>query len=150
MALTELKKRRDEERVPDVFRGVSNLFDEFLRNEFLTRETGFVPGVNISEDNENFFVEVAVPGYTKEDIKVEMNNHILTISAEKKEEEVMEVEKTFTRREFSYGSFSRTLALPETVREEKIKAKYENGILRFVLPKKEEAKPQPAKTIEIE
>ncbi len=64
-----------------------------------------------------------------------MANHMLTISAERKEEG-----KTFSKREFTYGSFKRSFSLPETVKEEKIKAKYENGILRLVLPKKEQEK----------
>ncbi len=148
MALTKLMKKSNGEKLPDVFGGVSNIFDDFLRNEFLTRETGFIPGVNISEDKKNYFVEISAPGYLKDDIKVEMSNHMLTISAEKKEEQEKQ-EKSFFRKEFSYGSFTRSFSLPETVKEDKIKAKYDNGILRLTLPKKEETKSK-SKAISIE
>ena len=74
---------------------------------------------------------------------------MLTISSEKKTENETKEGEQFTRREFSYQSFSRSFTLPETVESEKIKAKYDNGILKLNIPKKEEAKPKPVKQIEI-
>ena len=85
---------------------------------------------------------------TKEDFNLELNDDVLTISSEKKVENE-EKKDNYTRREFSFQSFKRSFSLPETVDSANIHAKYENGILTIDLPKKEEAKPQPARTIEI-
>ena len=150
MALTELMKKTNGERTPDIFRGFSNIFDEFFRNELMTRDiSGFVPAVNIGEDNDNYFVEIAAPGYSKEDFKVEMVDHMLSISAERQKEE-SEEQKNYSRKEFTYGSFKRTLSMPETVNEEDIHAKYQDGVLKLTLPKKEESKAKPPKEIDIE
>lgn len=101
------------------------------------------------EDVEGFDVEVAAPGFKKADFNIELNNDQLTISSEKKANEEMKEDEAFTRREFSYQSFSRTFTLPRIVETDKIKAKYENGILRITIPKKEEAKPKPSRQIAI-
>lgn len=85
----------------------------------------------------------------KKDFKIELNNSLLTISSEKKVENEIVEGQQFTRREFSYQSFCRSFTLPQIVENEKIVAKYENGILTVNIPKKEEAKPKPAKQIEI-
>jgi len=92
---------------------------------------------------------MSAPGLEKKDFKIELNNSVLTISSEKKVENETKDDQQFTRREFSYQSFSRSFNLPETVESEKIAAKYENGILSINIPKKEEAKPKPVKQIEI-
>ena len=91
---------------------------------------------------------MAVPGFKKSDFKIGLENEKLSISAEIKVEEG-EKEANFTRKEFSYESFKRTFILPETVDEGAINANYNNGILTVSIPKKEEAKPKPARTIEI-
>lgn len=109
-----------------------------------------VPSVNIQETEENFLVEVAAPGRSREDFQIELDNEILTISSEdKKENEVKENNGKYTRREFSYSSFKRSFSLPETIDSEKIAATYKNGVLEITLPKKEEAKAQPKRMIEI-
>jgi len=92
---------------------------------------------------------MSAPGFEKGDFKIELNNSLLTISSEKKIENETKEGQQFTRREFSYQSFSRAFTLPETVEGEKIAAKYENGILSINIPKKEEAKPKPVKQIKI-
>jgi HSP20 family protein len=74
---------------------------------------------------------------------------LLTISSEKKNENETKEGETYTRREYSYQSFSRSFTLPKTVDAEKISAKYENGVLSLAIPKKEEAKPKPVKQITI-
>ncbi|HIP37092.1 MAG TPA: Hsp20/alpha crystallin family protein [Crocinitomix sp.] len=107
-----------------------------------------LPAVNIKETEDDFQVSVAVPGFDKNDFNIELDNNILTISSEKEVENEVEGEK-YTRREFNYQSFKRTFTLPELVDEEKISAKYENGVLNVVIPKKEEAKPKPARQIKI-
>ncbi|MCC6383897.1 MAG: Hsp20/alpha crystallin family protein [Bacteroidia bacterium] len=107
-----------------------------------------VPAVNISETDENFRIEVAAPGMNKEDFKISVENDLLTISAEKKEEKSDKNER-FTRQEFSYVSFSRSFNMPEMVDTEKINASYNNGVMVIILPKQEEAKPKPVREIKI-
>ncbi|RLD50088.1 MAG: Hsp20/alpha crystallin family protein, partial [Bacteroidetes bacterium] len=95
--------------------------------------------------------EMAAPGLEKKDFKIELFGDTLSISSEKKLENEMKIneDEQFTKKEFSYQSFSRSFTLPNTVDEDKIKAKYDNGILSVFIPKKEEAKPKPAKQIAI-
>ena len=124
-----------------------NIFDWSNRNFSTTNTT--LPSVNIKEDNDGFQVEMAAPGLKKNDFKVELNNDLLTISCEKQYENEAKEEEKFTKREFSYQSFSRSFTLPVTVQGDKIKAKYENGILKITIPKREEAKPKPIKQIAI-
>jgi len=107
-----------------------------------------VPGANIIENEKDFKIELAAPGLEKKDFKVEVNNGVLTISAEKKEEKKEENEN-YKRREFSYNSFSRSFTLPDNSVPDKIDAKYENGVLRLVLPKKEVTISKPAKQIKV-
>ncbi len=95
-----------------------------------------VPDANIIENGKDYKIELAAPGLERKDFKVEVENNILTISAEKKEEK-HEENNNYKRREFSYNSFKRTFTLPENSVSDKIDAKYENGILRLSLPKKE-------------
>jgi HSP20 family protein len=125
----------------------NDLFDWSTRNFSNTNTT--LPSVNIKEDVNGFEVDMAAPGFEKNDFKIELLNNLLTISSEKKVENETKEDQQFTRQEFSYQSFSRSFTLPNTVEGEKIMAKYENGILRVVIPKKEEAKPKPVKQIEI-
>lgn len=108
-----------------------------------------VPPVNIKETENSFLVELMAPGMKKEDFNIELDNELLTISAEVRSENSTQEEGKFTRREFGYSSFRRSFTLPETVKEEDIKAMYQDGILRIDLPKKEEALPKPKRLIEI-
>ncbi len=125
----------------------NDMFDWSNRNFSNTNTT--LPAVNIKEDDDGFEVEMSAPGLDKKDFKIELNNSVLTISSEKEVENETKEGQQFTRKEFSYQSFSRSFTLPETVEGEKIKAKYENGVLSVSIPKKEEAKPKPVKQIEI-
>jgi len=133
-----------------------SLFDRFFENDMFdwsnrnySNTNTTLPAVNIKEDEDGFEVEMSAPGLDKKDFKIELNNSVLSISSEKKAENETKEGQQFTRREFSYQSFSRSFTLPETAEGEKIKAKYENGILSVSIPKKEEAKPKPVKQIEI-
>lgn len=135
---------------------VPSLFDNFINNDFFGwPELNFpatdttLPSVNIRESEEDFEVEVAAPGFEKTDFKIELNHDQLTISSEKQNNEEVPEGQEYTRREFSYQSFTRSFTLPNSVDNEKIAAKYENGILRIIIPKKEEAKPKPPKQIPI-
>tara|TARA_R110002050_G_scaffold77282_7_gene164921 strand:- start:4011 stop:4463 length:453 start_codon:yes stop_codon:yes gene_type:complete len=140
---------RFSNQYPDLFDRFfdTNLFDWSNRNYSTTNTT--LPAVNIKEDHDGFEVEVAVPGFDKKDFKIDLNNSLLTISSEKKMDDETKEGQQFTRREFSYQSFSRSFTLPQTVESDKIVAKYENGILKVNIPKKEEVKPKPPKQIEI-
>ena len=140
----------------ELFPGM-NLFDDFFsrdlwnpdRNNFSSTNTT-IPLVNIKETNDSFEVEMAAPGMTKNDFKVELDSNVLTITSEKKDKFETKEGERYSRREFSYQSFLRSFQLPkEVVDAEKIEAKYENGVLRLVIPKKEEARPKPPKMIQI-
>jgi len=104
------------------------------------------PAVNISEQDDRFDLAVAAPGLSKEDFELEVDNNLITIRANK---EVQNEGTEYKVREFHYAGFQRTFQLPETVDFSKISAKYENGLLKVALPKKEEAKVQPTQKIEI-
>jgi len=137
-----------------------NNLDNFL-NDFLSdfdksfrrpANTGLFknrPAVNILETDDNFQIELAAPGLAKEDIKIDVEQDILKISAKKTTEKEGKEEKKYTLREFNISNFERTFTLPETVDNQAISAKFENGILVLTLTKKEEAKPVPPRTIVI-
>ncbi|WP_420602422.1 Hsp20/alpha crystallin family protein [Flagellimonas sp.] len=134
----------------------NNLFFPSLMNDLFTPDwfggvdnwNPSVPAVNIKDNTDGFELELAVPGAKKEDFKVEVDNDILTISSEAKSENE-ETKENYTRKEFTYSSFNRAFTLPETVDGTKIDAKYEDGILRVILPKKDEALPEPKRMISI-
>ena len=126
---------------------LEDIFDEKLT------ESGFntmksLPAVNIEEQEDKYVLELAAPGKTKKDFDIELDNDLLTISSEIKEEHKTE-DKDFTRREFSYESFRRSFTLPDSVDTSKVKANYKNGVLLVDLPKREEAKKQPKRLIDI-
>src|ERR1700761_2511458 len=119
----------------DVFNSIYN--DSFLSDKLASR----VPAVNISETENEFQVELASPGLKKEDFKISLDKNVLSISADKKTENVEEGKK-ISKREFSYNSFTRSFTLPETADHTKIEAEYTDGILKLNVAKKEEAKIQ--------
>lgn len=106
------------------------------------------PALNVKEKKDEFEIELAAPGFNKKDFEVTIDNGCLNISA-KKSETKEEKDENYTRKEFSYNSFERSLELPDNIVGDKIKAKYENGILKFSLAKKEETKKLKPKVIEI-
>ena len=123
------------------------VFDDFFRpwNEWFGGERDFlgkmmtIPAVNIKETKDDYMVMLAVPGMKKDDFKVDLEGNMLTISCEK-EEKFEEKEVTFNRKEYNYSTFSRSFTLPEEIKMELIQAKYEDGVLKLILPKKDEAK----------
>jgi HSP20 family protein len=123
----------------------NDFFDNSLNADF---RKGSVPAVNISETPNFFHLEMAAPGFAKEDFRISVENDVMTVSAEKKTEKE-EKDRKFSRREFSYSSFQRSFTLPETVDAEKIQAQYENGLMTVELPKKEAARPQQARQIAV-
>lgn len=138
----------------DPFRGFETLarkmndfLDEFEKG-FSISTTEFSPRVDISEDEKNLYVTVEVPGISKDDIKVTINDdNVLVIKGEKKREfKAEDKERNYIRVERSYGSFQRSFMLPDNVKKDNIQAKFENGVLSIVLEKVE---PEPPKQIEI-
>jgi len=141
--------KRDVGYVPTL----SNFFDDFFTRDLFSwpsdSSTGTsIPKVNIYETDNEFHVEMAAPGMTKDDFKVELDNNMLTISSEK-ETNTRDDKKNYQRREYSYQSFTRSFHLPDSAEAEKINAKYVDGILNLIIPKKEEAKRKAIKTIKI-
>ncbi len=138
------------ERMPflfdDYFKPWNEWFDNGNSNLWGTAMN--IPAVNITEHKNEYEVSLAVPGMKKDDFKIDVEGNMLTISSEK-EESKEEKDKKFTRKEYNYSSFSRSFTLPEEINREKIDAKYDNGILKISLPRKEAAKKLTAKNIAV-
>ncbi|WP_299781383.1 Hsp20/alpha crystallin family protein [uncultured Formosa sp.] len=145
-----LANTNSNENVPTLSSWLDDIFNRDLPSVFTSNfNTGItLPKVNIKETADAFIVEMAVPGLKKSDFHIDLNNQMLSIST-KTEQEKEHKEDNYTRREFGYSSFKRSFSLPESVDADKINAKYNDGILDILLPKKEEAKQKPARTIEI-
>lgn len=125
---------------PVPFKGWVNFVDDLLNRNL----TDFIggdfpvnqPSVNIVENKDHYRMELAAPGFKKEDFNIHIDRENLKISAKKEQNEEVESER-FMRKEFSFAAFERTFKLPETVNSENIAAKYENGVLLLTLPKRE-------------
>jgi HSP20 family protein len=145
-----IKKNRNS------FNMVPALFEDFVGRElFNWGNTNYsstqttIPMVNIKESAENFDVEVAAPGMSKKDFKIQLDNNLLTISSQKESDEQTQQEG-YSRREFSYQSFQRSFLLPkDVVDHDGILASYDNGLLRLTIPKREEAKQKGTRFIEV-
>lgn len=135
-----------------------SLLDNFLTGDMFDwslgrlTEKSTIPSVNIKETEKTYELELAAPGLDKNKFRVELDNDMLVISAEKENRtEDKDKHGNYTRREFSYESFQRSFQLPERmVEKDRISAKYINGILHVTVPKSSEAKVNPTKMIEIE
>ena len=140
-----LVKNQDFPILPNVF---NDFFRDWSTSNFSETNTT-LPAVNIKETENDFMVDVAVPGMDKKDFKIDLDNDILTISSEKTTKNDTS-DDNYTRKEYSYMSFKRSFTLPKgVVDRDKIKATYKNGELKITIPKLEEAKPKPAKLIEV-
>ena len=127
-----------------IHREMNRMLDTFSRGGTIddgSFGTFWTPAVDITESEDAYLVEVELPGLKKEDVKITMENNILTIQGEKKQEKE-EKRENYHRSERGYGSFQRSFTLPTTVKSDKIEAQYRNGILTATLPKVEEAKPK--------
>jgi HSP20 family protein len=132
--------------VQDFF-GTENPFD--LDEKFWLPEKGVeIPSTNVIENDKEFKLELSAPGFDKKDFKVEVVDGMLNISAEK-EDKKEEKKENYRKKEFSYSSIRRSFSLPENVMDEKIDAKYDNGILNVVLPKKVIESDKPKKAISV-
>ena len=125
--------------MPAVFEDFFRPFNQWFDDSGIVRRIANVPAVNIKDFGDHYTVLLAAPGLKKEDFHIDVDNNVLTISSEKKEEKE-EKENNFTRREYSYTSFTRSFTLPEDVKQDAIEARYENGELQVSIPRKEEAK----------
>jgi HSP20 family protein len=133
------------------------LFSDFFNRDLIdSSESNFsntgttVPAVNIKETKKGFEVEMAAPGMTKKDFTVELEGNLLTITSETNNQTEENEGVKYSRREFSYQSFQRSFTLPkDVVDSDNINAKYEDGVLRLLIPKKEEAKQRPPRLIQI-
>lgn len=134
-----------------------SLFDNFFEGNLMdwnssnfAGENSTLPAVNVKETENDFQLEVAAPGMTKDDFKINYDNGRLTISSEKEANHEEKEGEKVTRREFCYQSFRRSFNVSERlVDADKIEAKYKDGILHVTLPKREEVKPKPAREIKI-
>jgi HSP20 family protein len=139
------------------FSTLPRLFDDFLTKDIFDWGNGnfsntntTLPAVNIVENNDAFLVEMAAPGMNKKDFNIELENEVLKISSHRETKNETKEDERYTRREFSYQSFQRTFRLPKTVVDDsKIEAKYQDGVLRIMIPKKEEAKALPPRQIQV-
>ncbi|MGJ8685629.1 MAG: Hsp20/alpha crystallin family protein [Nonlabens sp.] len=128
-----------------------SLIDEMFTNDFMGGTApvkSWTPAVNVSEADDKFELEMIIPGFKKEDVTIEVDQDLLTISSEVKQESEEKTEQ-FTRKEFSLKSFKRSFNLPDTVNQDDIDASYQDGILSITLPKKDEALPQPKRMISL-
>jgi HSP20 family protein len=138
--------RRNQGRYADPWK---DFFDMDVWGNRSGNKSSTLPAVNICEDDNSFMVDVVAPGFKKEDFKINMDDDILTISAESKQENKEGDGKEYSRREYSYSSFTRSFQLPENAKAEAIGARYEDGILKITIPKAEQ-KPKTSKQINIE
>ncbi len=153
MSLVKFSRRPFGNLITQDFFDMKDFFDShgWLRN---TMPANFwmgkrsEPALNIKETDENFEVELAAPGFAKKDFEVTIEDGCLNIKAEKSTSEE-ETQDNYTRREFSYNAFERSLQLPDSIKQEAIKARYNDGILSFNLTKKAVAKKLPPKKVQI-
>jgi HSP20 family protein len=143
-----VKSNKKDESFPSLMSDFFD-YDKFFGNRWFEKEfSQSLPAVNIKEDSKQFDIEFAAPGFSKADFKIDVENEVLTVSVEKKEEK-KEENKRFTKKEFHYNTFSRSFTLPQSVNAEKIDAAYHDGILKLNIPKKEETKTLPKKQISV-
>lgn len=137
MSTKSLVKTSD--RFPSVFDDFFKPWNEWFTNGGLLSKPMNIPAVNVVENQNEYKVSMAAPGLKKADFHIDVEGNMLTISSEK-EETKEEKDEQYTRKEFSYSSFSRSFSVPEDVKQDKIEAVYEEGILKISLPKREDAK----------
>lgn len=128
-----------------------SVFNDFFGNEWIAKASSSMPAVNIKETADEYIVDIAAPGLTKDDFKVKVNDDnqlVVSVQKETKNEEKDEKGK-YLRREFGYTQFQQTMILPDNIEKDKIQAKAENGVLTIDIPKKPAAPAEGAKDIEV-
>ncbi|MCL4106297.1 UNVERIFIED_CONTAM: hypothetical protein GTU68_061139 [Idotea baltica] len=148
MKLVKLNHRHNPANYLDRFFNEPVFQDGFFKDAWNRNVAQVNPSVNIVEHKDDFTIELVSPGLTKEDFKINVEKNVMTIKVEQEAEATNE-DKKWHRREFSFSSFERSFRLPETIQEDKIGARYEQGILFVTLPKMDEAIEKPARAIDI-
>lgn len=122
--------------------------DRFFADDFFTKNKN-LPAMNVKDKENHFEIELAIPGFSKEEIDITVENDILSVSASKSDKNIEEKEN-YSRKEFNYSSFERKLQIPSTVdQEQEVSANYQDGILKLMLHKNKEANAPQARKIEI-
>ena len=135
--MTQLKSTKNVDLFPEFVTDFFNSDRFFTPSRWFGKEMeDFFPAVNIKESDKQFNIELAVPGFSKEDFKINMEGDVLNISAQRKSETEKKEEK-YTRKEYSYNSFSRSFTMPANANADAIEAKYDSGILKLDIAKKE-------------
>ncbi len=139
------KKNREQESLVDsLHRDISRVFDDFFSISPTSMfEFDWSPTVDVVENEGGFLVKAEIPGIDEKDLQVTLENNILTIAGEKKEERnEKDRDSRWVVSERKFGSFRRSISLPEGIRSDKIKAAFRNGVLRVEIPREESAKPR--------
>ncbi len=124
--------------MPSIF---GQLMDDFVNDSRMVNLQNFSPKTDISEDDKGYYLEIALPGMKKEDVKLEIKQDVLSIEGERKFENE-EKGKSYHRIETSYGKFKRSFTLPDPVNREGVDASFEHGVLKVFLPKSEKVAPK--------
>ena len=153
MSLVKFKRRPFQNLISTDFFDADSVFDNNLWNRGVFNGNFWngksqEPALNIKETDKAFEVELAAPGFAKKDFEVTIDDGCLNVTAEKSESKEQE-DDNYTRKEFSYNSFQKKLQLPDSIKDDDVKATYKDGILSFNLSKNEEVKAKKAKTIKI-
>ncbi|MBP5456310.1 MAG: Hsp20/alpha crystallin family protein [Paludibacteraceae bacterium] len=136
-----------------------SIFEDFFNDEFMgvpAIKQFATPAVNIKESEKDYDIQIAAPGMTKEDFKININEYnelVISLEKSEKEEKKQDEKKneSWIRKEFSYSSYSQSFVIPDNIEVDKISAKMENGVLNIILPKKEIVETAPvSKQIEIQ
>lgn len=147
---SDLDVRRETDPILSLKIEMNRMFESFFEQPFGLRSMedwkGFAPSIDVYETEKEIMVDAELPGMDEKDIEITLGNNILTISG-KRESEETEKGKSFYRHELSYGSFKRSIQLPDEVDEDKIDATYSKGILKIVLPKSEQSVSQRKKIV---
>ena len=125
---------------PSLFSVFENIWGNDLSNYDMLSKAK-LPAINVKDKEKEYEIEVAAPGFKKEDFNIFIENRVLTISAEEKDEKEVKEDK-YTRREFVTSSFTRSFALPDNIDEEQIHGHYDKGVLYVILPKTQEKMPE--------
>ncbi|MGQ9813210.1 MAG: Hsp20/alpha crystallin family protein [Dissulfurimicrobium sp.] len=140
--MLEIQPWRPFRELSKLRREIDKVWEDFFGGgEIVTTEGSWIPAVDLSETKDNLIIRVEVPGIDSKDIDISIAGDMLTIKGEKKQQ-TEEKEENYHRLETRYGSFSRMIRLPVSIDAEKASATYEKGVLKLVLPKKEELKPK--------
>jgi HSP20 family protein len=138
--MTLVKLNADKRNNGVVLPGFTDVFDSIFNDNFLhDRMTVRVPAANVSETEDHYHVELAAPGLKKEDFKLNLDRNVLNIAVEQRNEQ-NDVQKNYSKREYSYNSWVRSFTLPESANNEQIEASYTDGVLKIDIAKREEAK----------